>query len=60
VPFKLDFSDLEKNILWAYNNDKLSKEIGQRAKKFANEHLRYEDMSCYASLVVLEYGDLLE
>jgi hypothetical protein len=47
-------------LLWAYNNDKLAMEIGQRAKKFANEHLRYEDMSCYASLVVLEYGDLLE
>ena len=60
IPFSLDLTDFERNILWAYKNDKAAEKIGLRAQKLANEHLRYEDMRRYAGLLLLEYADLLE
>ena len=59
IPVDLDLSDLEKNIEWAYRNDKKVKKIAEKASKLARKHLTLEAMQCYTGLLLLEYGDLL-
>lgn len=58
IPLKLDWSDVEEKVEWAYMHDGEAKRIGERSSKFAVRYLRDVDMQCYAARVMLEYGSL--
>lgn len=57
---KLDYSDLEKQLRWATQNDNEARMIGQRARAIAKTRLRNHDMECYLFRLLLEYASILE
>jgi hypothetical protein len=60
VPFNTDPDvDLGDKLRWAIENDAEAKKIADDAHMFAHENLRVEDMKCYASLLLMEYANLI-
>lgn len=59
VPVDLSLKDLEKNLMWAHENNDQAKLIAKRASILAHKHLNFNAMKCYTGLLLLEYADLL-
>ncbi len=59
IPFGLDFSDLEKNIQWAFKNQNEAQKISLRSQIFSHKHLNIKAQQCYMGLLILEYSELL-
>ena len=60
LPFKSDFSDLYQQLEYAKNHDEEMKNITKNAKEFAEKYLTHNSRSCYAALLLMEYGELVK
>ena len=60
VPFKADFSDLTEKLEYAKNNDEEMKKIAENARKFIEEFITPDTVSCYLALLIVEYLELVE
>ena len=60
VPFKADFSDLTEKLEYAKNHDEEMKKIAENAKKFIEEFITPDTVSCYLALLFIEYLELVE
>ena len=60
VPFKADFSDLTEKLEYAKNHDEEMKQIAENAKKFIEEFITPDTVSCYLALLFIEYLELVE
>ena len=60
VPIRLDFSDLDKKLIWLVEHDAEAQAIGARGKAFAERELDLVSMQLYNAAVVLEYARLFE
>lgn len=58
VPVKQDLEDLIEKLEWAKSHDSFCKEIADNAAHFARNHLMYEDVLLYFSLVLKRYAEL--
>jgi hypothetical protein len=59
IPFQIDFSDLEKNIIWAFKNQSEAQKISLRGQISSHKYLNFKCMQCYTGLLILEYAHLL-
>jgi hypothetical protein len=59
IPFQIDFSDLEKNIIWAFKNQSEAQKISLRGQISSHKYLNFKSMQCYTGLLILEYAHLL-
>jgi hypothetical protein len=60
VPFNTDPDvDLAANLQWVVDNDAEAKKIADGGYMFARGNLRVADMKCYASLLLMEYANLI-
>ena len=60
VPFKADFSDLTEKLEYAKNHDEEMKKIAENARKFIEEFITPDTVSCYLALLIVEYLELVE
>ena len=60
MPFKEDFSDLIEQLEYAKNHDEEMKQISQNARKFIEEFVTRNSLSCYLGLLLMEYADLMK
>ena len=60
VPFKADFSDLTEKLEYAKNHDEEMKKIAENARKFIDELITPNTVSCYLALLIIEYLGLVE
>ena len=60
IPIKTDYSDLTSQLEWILNHEKEVQQIISQANKISFNHLRYNDLKCYTSRMVLEYASLLQ
>ena len=60
IQVDLDYSNLERSLLWALDHDDKAEAIANRAQNFARTRLRIEDQQCYTYCLLLEYQNLVE
>lgn len=60
IPIKTDYSDLITQLEWILTHDNEVQQIIAQANKMSQNHLRYNDLKCYTTRMVLEYASLLQ
>jgi len=60
IPVNYNLSDLVDKIAWAHENPTTAERIALHAREMATNHLRDEDMRCYAYRLMLEYQTLFQ
>ena len=60
LPFKEDFSDLTEQLEYAKNHDEEMKQIAANARKFVEEFLNKNSLTCYLALLTMEYAELVK
>lgn len=58
IPLSADVSDLPNKLQWARDNDRAAEQIGRRARLFARQHLRVEDVYCYHLMALSRFAAL--
>ncbi len=58
IPVNNDMSDLVEKIFFAQSANNMCQEISQNANKFANDHLKREDLIAYIYHMINEYSKL--
>jgi Arabidopsis thaliana protein of unknown function (DUF821). len=51
---------LYQQLEYAKNHDEEMKNITKNAKEFAEKYLTHNSRSCYAALLLMEYGELVK
>lgn len=59
IPVAHDLNDLIEKIEWAKKHEREAQRLIKNANRFAKEHLQYEDVMLYFTLLLKEYSKLL-
>ena len=58
LPLDISYNNLVELVEWAQSHPEKAEEIGRNAARFAQNHLRMQDMQCYTFRQIVEYNKL--